>query len=752
MNPIKPLLGALLLAVTSTQAEPPKDAHYRWREVAIVGGGFVDGFAFQPAVPGLMYARTDMGGAYRRDTATGAWQPLLDWLPLADVNLMGVESLAVDPNNADALYLACGTYTNPAVPNGAVLRSKDRGRTFQRTDLPFKLGGNEGGRGNGERLAVDPNDGRVIYLASRLAGLWRSGDAAASFQRVDAFPDAAWRRNETDGPLPSWGGSDGKATINFVLFDPTSGTRGQPSRTIYAGVSVVGRPSLWISRDAGATWGPLPGAPTQHRPMRAALAGDGRLYVAYASEPGPHRMTDGSVWRLDTHSGAWADITPERPSATDAFGYATVAVDPSQPQRLLTSTAGRGKGDQLFRSTDGGATWTPLFPAARFDAAAAPYVADTHLHWLYDVRINPANPDHALFTTGYGGWETLDLTQADKGKPTTWRVMATGIEETVALALHSPTKGVPLVTAIGDYSGFVHTDLDKPAPGNPKPPFFGNTHDVTGADAAPDVMVRIGKPRDGAKNLGYSLDGGKTWREPATVPDPKSGDGFIAVSADGKAWVWTPKSKDWGVPHVSHDRGDTWTAVQGLPAGTRVIADRVNPRRFHAMALFDDKLYASDDAGATFSAKPLALSDGPVARTATGSHNITGRGDNRGGQDRLYATPGREGDLWVAAFHGLYRGGSGQAFKRLPAVSEIHAFGFGRAAPGAADPAVYLVGTVSGKYGVFRSTDGAASWQRINDDAHQWGLILQISGDPKLFGRVYVGTHGRGVQYGDPAR
>ncbi|RZA17780.1 MAG: exo-alpha-sialidase, partial [Lysobacteraceae bacterium] len=440
---------------------------------------------------------------------------------------------------------------------------------------------------------------------------------------------------------------------------------------------------------------------------------------------------------------------PERPSATAPFGYAAVTVDPTHPQRLLASTAGRGKGDELFRSTDGGATWKPLFATAKFDASLAPYVADTHLHWLYDVKIDPANPDHALFTTGYGGWETLNLTAADKGQPTTWQVMSRGIEETVALALHSPTKGVPLVTAIGDYSGFVHEDLDKPAAGNPKPPFFGNTHDVTGAELAPEVIVRIGKPREGGRNLGYSLDGGKTWHEPATVPDPKSSDGAIAVSADGKAWVWTPKG---GGPQVTHDRGMTWAAVKGLPANTRVVADRVNPQRFHAMAMFDDKQFSSTDGGLTFTAKPLALPDGITVRVATGSNNQTGRGDDRGGQDRLYATPGREGNLWLAAFHGLYRASDGQAFKRLPAVTEIHAFGFGRAAPGKKEPAVYLVGTIAGRYGIFRSIDGAASWQRINDDAHQWGLILHVSGDPKLFGRVYVGTHGRGVQYGDPSR
>jgi len=772
LQPLLPLLGALLLTGTGACAAPPATMPYHWRPVQIVGGGFVSGISFHPGVPGLAYARTDMGGAYRRDSATGRWVPLLDALPLADVNLMGVESLAVDPHDADALYLACGTYTSPASPNGALLRSRDRGRSFQRVALPFKLGANEGGRGNGERLVVDPLDGRVLYLGTRHAGLWRSTDRAASWQRVDSFPASAWQRHENDGPPPAWGGSDGKASIVFIVFDPTSGTRGQPSRRLYAGVSAIGRPNLWRSDDAGHSWQPVPGAPTAHRPMRAALAGDGRLYIAYASEPGPHRMRDGSVWRHDPRRGArqaaaaedtggagstWTDITPARPSPLEPFGYATVAVDPRDPQRLLASTAGRGKGDELYRSHDGGQSWRPLFTTARFDASAAPYVADTHLHWLYDVKINPADPDHAIFTTGYGGWETLNLSQADTGQPTQWRVMSTGIEETVALALHSPTKGVPLITAIGDYSGFVHADLDRPATGNPQPPFFGNTHDVTGAEAAPEVIVRIGKARSGS-NLGYSLDGGSSWHNAASAPDPRSSDGSIAVSADGRAWVWTPKIRqgahDIGQPHVSHDRGDSWVPVKGLPTGTRVVADRVNPRRFHAMALFDDQLFSSDDAGRSFSARPLALPDGPVLRPAAGVHNHSNRGDDRGGQDRLYATPGREGDLWLAAFHGLYRAAAGQAFKRLPGVSQIHAFGFGRAAPGATDPALYLVGTVAGQYGIFRATDGAisaASWQRINDDAHQWGLILQISGDPQRFGRVYVGTHGRGVLYGDPA-
>ena len=66
-------------------------------------------------------------------------------------------------------------------------------------------------------------------------------------------------------------------------------------------------------------------------------------------------------------------------------------------------------------------------------------------------------------------------------------------------------------------------------------------------------------------------------------------------------------------------------------------------------------------------------------------------------------------------------------------------------------PAVYAVGTVGGVYGTFRSDDVGASWTRINDDAHQYGLLGAITGDPRIYGRVYVGTEGRGIVYGDVA-
>ncbi len=86
---------------------------------------------------------------------------------------------------------------------------------------------------------------------------------------------------------------------------------------------------------------------------------------------------------------------------------------------MIASSFYRPKGEEIFRSTDGGATWKRAFGSGGvYDyAKLAPYVKDTDIHWLFDVEIDPSNPDHAIFTTGYGGWETFDLTNVDKNRP-----------------------------------------------------------------------------------------------------------------------------------------------------------------------------------------------------------------------------------------------------------------------------------------------------------------------------------------------
>jgi photosystem II stability/assembly factor-like uncharacterized protein len=115
--------------------------------------------------------------------------------------------------------------------------------------------------------------------------------------------------------------------------------------------------------------------------------------------------------------------------------------------------------------------------------------------------------------------------------------------------------------------------------------------------------------------------------------------------------------------------------------------------------------------------------------------------------------PGQTGHLWHAAGKGgLWRSADGGAtFHQAIAVEHAYEVGFGKPAPGKIYPAVYLWGRIGGVDGIFRSDDAGAAWHRINDDQHQFGSLNDLTGDPRVFGRVYLATSGRGVIVGEPA-
>ena len=84
-------------AATAVPAQP-----YRWTTVEIGGGGFVTGTIFHPTERGLVYARTDVGGAYRLDPSTLRWIALNDEIGGLNNEMqhLGVMSLALDPIGA----------------------------------------------------------------------------------------------------------------------------------------------------------------------------------------------------------------------------------------------------------------------------------------------------------------------------------------------------------------------------------------------------------------------------------------------------------------------------------------------------------------------------------------------------------------------------------------------------------------------------------------------------------------------------
>ncbi len=624
----------------------------------------------------------------------------MDWVSDKDTGLLGIESLAIDPSSPNKLYLSAGiAYLNGGA--SAILKSDDYGQTFQRIDVTsqFKVHGNGMGRGNGEKLQVDPANGKILYIGTRANGLFKSTDEGLTWRRLDGL-DVTTTNN--------------KNGISFVLLD---------AGKLYVGVSRYGD-NMYVSADGGQTFKLMQGGPAKLMPHRA-VATNGKLVVTFAQGAGPHAdkargepLEEGGVWQYDMDSGRWADISPPLNRA-----YAGITVAPDNPQRMVVSTISYyqmrgGIGDQFYETLDGGKSWKSIVAnGVQIDSNGVSWIAGSFIHWAASIEFDPFDSKRLMTVSGNGVFVSTDI-HADKP---VWKFEDIGLEESVPLNLVS-IPGGPVISAIGDYDGFRHSDLTQYSPIHT--PTMGTTWGLDYAAQQPNVVARAGTA------IYISHDMALSWKKTASIKGIK---GQLALSADGKVIVHCPEQST--TCYRSTDEGTSWSEVRGLHTERgRAVADPVNPAKFYALA--GDRLLVSTDGGASFAPSAAVLA------SAKGSKAVR-------------AVPGREGEVWVA----LYDGGlarstdSGASFANLKGVSYAAAVGFGKAAPGASDPTVYIWGEVGGVRGVFRSTDTGASWLRINDDQHQYGGpgdAQFVIGDMNTFGVVYMSTAGRGIVYGKP--
>jgi len=357
------------------------------------------------------------------------------------------------------------------------------------------------------------------------------------------------------------------------------------------------------------------------------------------------------------------------------------------------------------------------------------------LGWMVgDIKIDPFNSDRMMYGTGATIYSTDNLTAWDRGGPIAISVAAQGLEETAVQDLISPPAGAPLLSALGDIAGFRHDDLTVVPAAMYANPITGTTTSLDFAELSPNKIFRAGSGQ--APFAGYSNDGGSTWTPVGSQAGGFGAAGVVALAADGLSVVWSPGNG--AAVHFSTDNGTTWTPSAGIPTGARIASDRVNPLKVYGFA--DGTFYASVDRGATF-----------AAATVTGLP--------ASGSVRFRAVPGYEGHVWLAGgsaenAYGLwFSRDSGASFLQLANVEQADTIGFGKAAPHRRYPALYTSARIDGERGIFRSDDLGRHWVRINDDRHQYAWTGQvITGDPRVYGRVYLGTNGRGVIYGDPAR
>jgi xyloglucan-specific exo-beta-1,4-glucanase len=390
------------------------------------------------------------------------------------------------------------------------------------------------------------------------------------------------------------------------------------TQNIYIGVATKNAPRIYRSSDGGSNWTSLAGQPltecggTGIMPTKATIEPiSGTMYVTYGMSAGPYDDEKGEVWKYNIGTGAWTNINPvvndcqPLESGNIFFGLNGLSVSKSNPNVIMVTGHSSWFPDTfIFRSINGGATWTNIWHWTRYpslsyeivyphDITMSPWlkfpaspacsgggrpgpVENPKIGWMTAaLAIDPFNTNNFLYGTGATLYGTTDANLWDDGSISTpfhIAVKANGIEETSIGDLAVPPSGAKLLSGVGDIRGFYHSSVTTVP--STQYPVLTSTTSLDFAQNVPSKVVRAGNGDNShcEKSFAYSTDGGQTWKIGGGQPSGVTGSNndSIAMSADGSRVVWAPNgttaaaytSTNWTAASQPHlDGGDG-------PAGT----------------------------------------------------------------------------------------------------------------------------------------------------------------------------------------
>jgi photosystem II stability/assembly factor-like uncharacterized protein len=308
--------------------------------------------------------RPVQSGLYRMAAGEDRWELLTHGLPEAPA----IRAIATHPEHADTVYV--GTQHGP-------YRSTDRGEHWDKLDVAD----------HGSpvwSLSFDPHDAKVLYAGYENCEIFRSEDGGEHWQRLPVtvrFPeisvapganpakrilkvavnpadsDELYGAIEVGGVIRSLDGGEHWENMSHGQYvnDDTVDMHGVlVGRWRPGTVFAIGRAGLFTSTDQGGHWStarlePLnPKGQTYCRDIRETPGDPKTIWVA----GGAGFQSDvGVLFRSKDGGSTWTRMNMGVKPKTTMFA---VAFDERQPKRMYCATSG----GEVFASEDGGESWT----------------------------------------------------------------------------------------------------------------------------------------------------------------------------------------------------------------------------------------------------------------------------------------------------------------------------------------------------------------------------------------------------------
>ncbi len=387
------LLSAAPMPAQAPGSEANLYAGLRWRMLGPFRGGRVNAVSGVPGQPTTFYFGSVGGGVWKTTNAGRTWIPVFDSQPIASIGAVAVAfsnpavvyvgtgeadmrsqisfgngvyrsvdagrtwthlgldatrqiaKIAVDPRNADLVFVAALGHAYGPNPERGVYRSRDGGRTWQQVLFASAEVG-------AADVAIDPHDSRVVY-----AVLWNTRRPPWSVYPPSYGPGSGLHKSVD-------GGTTWKALTAGLPSEHVGriGVAVAPSnsRRLYAIVDAK-QGGLYRSDDAGASWVLMSAQPRLWERgwyFGKVTVDPQNADTVYVSNTSLYRSTDGGK--------SWTAIK----GAPGGDDYHQLWIAPEDPTRMILAS------DQgAVVTVDGAQTWSSWYnqPIAQLYHVAADY-------------------------------------------------------------------------------------------------------------------------------------------------------------------------------------------------------------------------------------------------------------------------------------------------------------------------------------------------------------------------------------------
>ena len=381
----------------------------RWRMLGPFRGGRVDAVSGVPGRPNEFYFGSVNGGVWKSVDAGRVWTPIFDGQPVASIG-----ALAVAPSAPDTIYVGSGesTLRDSAGYGNGVYKSTDAGKHWTHLGL--------GETQHIGKIAVDPKNANIVFVAA-IGHLYAPNADRGVFKSIDG--GKTWRKvlfkNNDVGAVDVVIDPTNSRVVYACLWN----TRRPPWYT-YAPTNGPGG-GIFKSTDGGTTWTQLTaGLPKEgigRSGVAVAPSNPRRLYaVVDCLVPDPNATPpatppagagggrggaqappgQGGFFRSDDAGATWTKMSGDPALWGRGWYFEKLVVDPKDAYTVYVPNV------SVSRTHDGGKTWVAL--------RGSPGGDDYHQAW-----ISPDDTNTMIVASDQGAIITRNA-RADDPKDVTW--------------------------------------------------------------------------------------------------------------------------------------------------------------------------------------------------------------------------------------------------------------------------------------------------------------------------------------------